>query len=111
MRLYLSGAMSGIDQGNVPAFAAAAMRLRAAGYEVVSPHELDGEIDFDNIGEDGPLWWARCLVRDLAVIRNWAEGVAVLPGWEASRGAQLEVEQARVLEHPIRTVQGWVNQP
>ena len=39
-RVYLSGPMSGIKDSNFPAFLEWAARLRADGFEVVSPHEI-----------------------------------------------------------------------
>ena len=36
------------------------------------------------------------------------DGVAVLPGWEASAGARLEVDIAQRLNVSIKDVYGWI---
>ncbi len=41
MKVYVAAPMSNVPQFNVPAIDAAANALRARGYEVVSPAELD----------------------------------------------------------------------
>ena len=48
-RLYVAGPMTGLPDHNYPAFAEAAARLRAVGYEVESPaNSSDQEtLDFD----------------------------------------------------------------
>lgn len=88
--LYLSGPMAGCPEWNHPTFHAAAAQLRAAGFTVLNP--ADYGLDEKN--------WAACLRRDLRDMLR-AEAVAVLPGWENSRGATLETDVARRLGMPI----------
>ena len=85
-KVYLSGPMTGYVEYNYPAFHAARDALRAAGYEVISPAR--GMVD----GWD----WSDYMRRGLRDVCD-AEAVAVLPGWEQSRGARLEVECAQAL--------------
>jgi hypothetical protein len=82
MKLYLSGPMTGVPEFNYPAFNKAAADLRAAGYEVVSPAELD------NGDTSKPREYY--LRRDFQEVLK-ADGIALLPGWENSRGAKAEV--------------------
>ena len=83
--VYLSGPMSGIEDFNFPAFNAAAERWRKAGWTIINPAEsFGGRTDLpreEYIRED-----IKNLLR--------AEGVALLPGWSASKGALLEVSIA-----------------
>lgn len=82
MRLYVSGPMTGIVDFNYPAFAAATSKLRDAGHDVVDPSEALG-------GEQGHSW-EEYLRKDLADVLT-VDGVALLQGWQGSRGARLEV--------------------
>lgn len=36
------------------------------------------------------------------------DGIAVLPGWECSRGARLEVDVAHALRLPVLPVDQWI---
>lgn len=99
MRLYVSGPMTGYPDHNFPAFRTAAQELRNAGFEVLDPSEL---------GVDPEFTWADYLRRDLALLLE-CYGVALLPGWEYSRGALLEIHVAQQLEMPIDTVSFWLS--
>lgn len=89
-RAYLSGPMSGLPEFNAPAFHAAAARLRASGYEVVNPAELDAA----DAGR--PMEWSDYLRRDIAQLVT-CEAIVLLPGHEKSKGARLERHIAREL--------------
>jgi Domain of unknown function (DUF4406) len=93
MKLYLSGPMTGIAQNNLPAFYEAAKAIRAEGWEVISPAELDDEEDRAIALADAPATktWGDFLARDIKLIADSGiDGIALLPGWENSRGARLE---------------------
>lgn len=81
--LYLSGPMTGIPAFNFPAFHAAAANLRARGYTVVNPAELD------ELQPGETLAWADYLRRDIRSLVECTR-IAMLPNWEQSRGARLE---------------------
>lgn len=88
-KIYLSGPMTGYPDFNKQAFADAAFKLREMGFDVVNPHQLPepfttGDADYN---------WRQYLARDLEkIVGDTAiEGVVVLPGWENSNGAKLEV--------------------
>lgn len=83
MKLYISGPMTGMPEHNFPAFHAAAADLRAQGWTVENPAE-----HFN--GAHG-LPWEVYMVQDIHVITRGCWGIAVLDGWEGSRGARLEV--------------------
>jgi hypothetical protein len=87
--LYLSGPMTGKPEFNFPAFNAAAADLRARGFEVINPAELDA-------ADDAPMAWEQYLRRDIKRLVD-ADRIARLPGWEHSRGAKLELHIATAL--------------
>lgn len=90
-RLYLAGPMTGFEDFNFPAFNAMAADLRAHGYIVENPAEHGVVEDAD---------WADYLAYDLTRL-GLCGMVAVLPGWENSKGARLEVHIARELGMPV----------
>lgn len=113
-KLYLAGPMRGLPAFNFPAFHAAAARLRAAGYDVFSPAEHDEEGGFDSSGYDGTedlsgigFDLRAALGADLAYVTGKADGIAVLPGWENSKGTKAEVATAEALGLPVWTVEEW----
>ena len=100
-RIYVAGPMSGLPDYNLPAFADAAERLTAAGFEAVNP------------GRHGvsPGWeWEDYLRRGLAEMLT-CDGVALLPGWEDSRGAQFEYLVAAKLAMVAADLDLWLWQP
>ncbi len=93
-KVYLAGKMRGVPLFNFPAFTAAAEKLRGWGYEVWSPHERDIKEDgFDPV-KDKPRLIKEYMEHDLAAICR-CDAVVLLPGWETSWGASLEVHVAR----------------
>lgn len=80
MRIYLSGPMTGLPNLNFPAFIAEAARLRELGYDVVNPAEINPSPDAK---------WADCMREDIRALTT-CDTIALLPGWQDSRGAKLE---------------------
>ena len=107
MHAYIAGPMSGIPDFNYPAFRKATAELRMQGIRVTSPVEADDK--FGVIGvqsqEEGKIsdtGWRDCVARAVKLLANPAiDTVVLLPGWQASRGAQLEVHIARELGKEI----------
>lgn len=99
-RCYLAGPMRGIPEFNFPAFYAAAAVLRERGYEVWSPAENDVHEDGFDPTKDVAQPMRHYMKRDLPAVLN-ADFVAVLPGWENSQGATLEVTVARACGLPV----------
>lgn len=98
MKLYVAGPMTGVPRYNFPAFRAAAAALHGRGYDVLDPSRH---------GADRPGYgWSNYMrlgLRDVLA----ADGVALLPGWESSRGATLEIQVAEALDMPIRALNEW----
>ena len=103
MNIYLAGPMKDIPDYNYPAFAKAAFELRKEGHDVFSPAEADVEkwgskeachahFDRDRLGA-----LRIALGQDLAYITTHADAIAVLPGWENSKGVAAELATARAL--------------
>lgn len=86
-KIYLSGPMSGLPDHNIPAFHAMAAELRAAGYEVVNPAELN---------VDPTKEWEACMRTDISELCT-CDAIALMPGWERSSGANLELHIAHRL--------------
>jgi len=80
---YLSGPMTGHPKLNYPAFDAAAAALRDAGIAVVNPAEIAAASDD----------WANCMREDLKALCD-CEAIILIPGWETSAGAHLELHIA-----------------
>lgn len=84
--LYVSGPVTGVRDGNRPAFDQAARELNAPG----TP-------------------WVAAMRTTLMAILAQADGLALLPGWKLSRGARLEEHLARSLGMPVMTVAEWLH--
>lgn len=97
MHVYLAGPMSGYKDFNFPAFDRAAYALRMQGHHVFNPAEADLEAWGDLETVKAEATYRDCLRTDLNWILDHAEAIALLPGWEDSKGAQIELALARAL--------------
>lgn len=91
MTIYIAGPMSGLPELNHPAFNAAAQELRDIGFDVVNPVD---------ICKDKSAKWSDCMRADIAALVE-CDSIVLLPGWENSRGAQLELSIAKALGMPV----------
>jgi hypothetical protein len=108
---YVAGPMSNLPQFNVPAFLDARDKLEAKGYQVQLPADLDEPeivaslmLSVDGAhdpSKTGGLTWGDCLALDVKLISDVVGGVAVIDGWENSRGARLETFVANLVGKPI----------
>lgn len=107
MKLYLAGPMRGIPEFNFPAFHKAAGWLREQGHAVFNPAERDESVhgkgvnasptgDLKDIEHTG-FSLREALAADAAFICLEADGIALLPGWERSKGAVAEKALAKAL--------------
>ena len=86
-KVYLAGPMRGIKDYNFPRFHEAAEQLRARGYEVVSPAEMD-EATYEH-ANGIELSTRDYMKRDLPIMLD-CDGVVALEGWVGSKGAMIE---------------------
>lgn len=109
MRVYIAGPMTGYPLFNFPAFDQAAEQWRKAGHEVVSPAELTREQfktrfgdEFDPTSNDARIAAGGDIYRDFLRedIRHIidCDAIALLPGWEKSKGVAVELTVARAMK-------------
>ena len=92
MRFYLSGPITGKPDNNRTEFANAAADLRWLGHTVISPLELDQKSKKD-------MTWGAYLGRDIQILADSKlDGIVLLPGWEKSNGARLELFASMLLK-------------
>jgi len=110
--------MTGFPEFNAPAFHLAHTALMAAGYRVIIPgvdeEYSEAELAALAASPANRKKWLRKDIEDILTV----DEVWVLPGWEYSRGALLEVHVAQQLGLPVflfgtglrveDTVQGYV---
>lgn len=109
--LYLAGPMSNLPYFNFPAFMEAEKKLTELGYEVFNPAQKDIEIFGPGIADcpngtheeaaekcEHPPTYRECLKIDLNYILDYADAIALLPGWEKSMGVQAELALAKCLK-------------
>lgn len=97
IRIYVAGPMTGLPEFNYPAFRAAAEELRDLGYDVEDPSTNVNPTPGDYHG------WLRAGLAQLI----WCNAVALLPGWEASGGARLEVAVGATLGMRVAPLEQW----
>jgi hypothetical protein len=110
---YLCGPMTGYPSFNIPAFEAAAERLRASGFEIVSPAELDdpetrktamaSPDGAPGTGSANGETWGDFLSRDVKLVADGGfDGIVLLPGWSNSSGGLLETLVGFLKKHTFR---------
>jgi hypothetical protein len=104
-KIYIAGPMSGVADWNFPAFFEAERQLVALGYSVVNPAHNDGptvELALESAGKPSAPnhTWAYYMKRDLPHVLD-VDALCVLPGWQNSKGASLEVQVAQAIGLPL----------
>jgi len=91
-RVYLAGPISGIEQGNEPAFRAAAAEIECNLHATaIVPHDL-----YKPDHQCPALVWCRAMARCLDALEA-VDAVYFLPGWHLSPGARRELGEANRL--------------
>lgn len=91
LRIYIAGPMGGLPEYNYPAFHAAAQKVRAAGFEVINPAEAD--LFFGPPGNVPRESYLRLAMTNVGM----CDAIYLLPGWQESGGALLELHLAQEL--------------
>lgn len=101
-KCYVSGPMTGLPNFNEHSFNQAAKLLRAAGWFVFSPVENDAERGIVLTGQAGTeeFDFKTAMAVDLQQVCQ-SDAVFVIPGWEYSAGAQIEVDVAHRVGVPV----------
>lgn len=92
MLAYLAGPMTGRPDFNYPTFLKAAGVLRENGVDVICPAETAGGVTH--------LPLRTYMEIDVGYVKA-AEAIVMLPGWESSKGAKLEIILATQLGMPV----------
>lgn len=99
MKLYIAGPMTGLPDLNYRAFFDAETALHDAGYEVENPARNQAE---------GTASWLAFMRMSLVQISR-VDGIALLPGWRDSKGAQIEEDLGRKLGLHVRYLHTWLD--
>ena len=94
-RVYIAGPMTGYPEYNFPAFHRAAADWRREGWDVTNPAEMDEALDGFNAKTDAAKSHEHYMWRDLPALCA-CDAIALLPGWERSKGCRNEVAVARM---------------
>lgn len=97
--IYIAGPVSGIADLNRPAFEKATRKLRGMGYIVRNPHEICVDVDPDD--------WEACMRKCLREMMDCSL-VLLLPGWQQSKGCNLEISNAGMVGIKVRDIESFL---
>ena len=93
MRIYLSGKITGREKEDYTRqFARAETFYKTSGFDVVNPVKIGEEVLKINPKAE----WQDFMIRDLEALRTCTH-IALLEGWEESKGAKMEKAEAEKL--------------
>lgn len=104
MNLYVIGPVTGRKDRNIDEFQGVAEDLRNAGYGCVIPHQVVPRTKN----------WEEAIHLSIEELTHCErggfhyDGVAMLPGWEQSRGAKIEHDLAVALGIPCKPWREWL---
>lgn len=97
--IYVAGPMTGLPEYNYPAFQEAQRQLEALGFEVRNPIHIAATVTDKT--------WAGYMKATTRLLTE-CDAVALLPGWENSRGASIEEAWARGVGMEVRPLDRWL---
>ncbi len=119
MRGYIACGMTGIPLSNWPHFEAWEAKLVKAGWEIVSPTRVDEAVGSVTVKRDP---WYNVLSVECSdtfdyetilgidfLAMKFCHAIILLPGWEASSGANRELAHAKELGLKVYTAEEALN--
>lgn len=100
MKIYVAGPITYNPAKAAKEFDEAQATLERMGHYVINPIDMDRKLDGFDPAKDKPKPHIYYMKRDLPILMQ-CQAVAVLPGWERSQGAMLEVHTAIVCGIPV----------
>ena len=104
IKVYVSGAMTGVPMKNKPAFDAAQHWLELQGYLVINPTNKPNEILTREATPEEYYAFMRQDIYDILYKDGGVQEIWFLPGWEKSRGARYEMHTAKICGLKIKFV-------
>jgi hypothetical protein len=86
-KIYISGPISNHPTGNIELFAAEALKIRQGGDIAVNPHEVCAHLPKTSPWDD----FMQVCIEELSS----CDAILMLPGWQESKGANVEYEKAK----------------
>lgn len=126
--LYVAGPMTGYERFNYPLFRQVGASLAEVGYTVKNPVDVDDLFPTEcqrrvalptkppksrlltrcgHCRECAERTWPWYMRKTIAMLLE-CDGVAVLPLWRESKGANIEVGIAEALQMPVQRWQAWI---
>lgn len=105
MNLYVIGAVTGIPNDNRPEFERVRKELESAGHRVMIPHDF---VACDCTWEQAMRYSIHHLTTQSYPDLEPTYNVAMLDGWENSKGAVIEHDLAEALGIPCKPWEEWL---
>lgn len=99
LSVYVVGPVTGIEGLNRDEFERVRGELARAGYAARIPHDYVPR----------SYGWEAAMRASIAAMLR-CDGVALLDGWQASRGAKAERDVAQAVGIPVKGVAGWLEE-
>jgi hypothetical protein len=96
VKIYVAGPMQGLPKLNYPLFMDVAAKLRAEGHEVKNPAEHPITDEESAAGEVTLERHCALMRRDIEWVLE-VEAICLLPGWQRSSGASIELSVGRAI--------------
>jgi hypothetical protein len=97
MRIYIAGPITGMPGLNRKAFSDASKALKKLGYEPINP------MDYTTAS----MSYHACMRIAIGLLVS-CDAIALLRGWEKSKGALIEYELAKPLKIPCKPLEVWL---